>query len=87
MNRSSVVYCDRCGRCFIQNGMGIHKATDHDPHSYTLQDAIALRAKVEGGRASSTEHDMWRRVRGRYESKYWRGDLSERSARQLGLID
>jgi len=67
--------------------MSIQNTADHNPDNCTLQDAIALRAKVGDGRASSTEHDLWRRVRSRYESKYWRGDLSERSARQLGLID
>ena len=67
--------------------MSIQNVADRNPDNYILQDAIALRTKVESGRASSTEQDLWRRVRGRYESKYWRGDLSERSARQLGLIE
>ena len=77
----------RAGTLFYKNGMSIHNTVNHDPYNYSIHDAIALRAKVEGGRASSTEHDLWRRVRGRYDSKYWRGDLSERSARQLGLIN
>jgi hypothetical protein len=32
-------------------------------------DAVALRMKVEGNRASSTEQEMWRRVRNRFEVK------------------
>jgi len=85
--QNPVLSCDGRGRCFIQNGMSIHNTVNHDPDNYSIPDAIALRAKVGDGRASSTEHDLWRRVRGRYDSKYWRGDLSERSARQLGLIN
>jgi hypothetical protein len=45
-----------------------------------------LRAKVEGNCASPAEQEMWRRVRNRFEAKYRRGTLSDRSARQLGLI-
>jgi hypothetical protein len=54
---------------------------------WTLSEAVALRVKVEGNRASSAEQEMWRRVRNRFEAKYRRGNLSDRSARQLGLID
>ena len=57
-----------------------------EPEGWSLQEAVALRVKVEGGRASSAEQDMWRRVRNRFEAKYRRGNLSDRSARQLGLI-
>ena len=57
----------------------------NEPEDWSLQDALALRVKVEGGRASSAEQDMWRRVRNRFEAKYRRGNLSDRSARQLGL--
>ena len=53
---------------------------------WSLSDAVALRAKVESRRASSDEQEMWRRVRNRFEAKYRRGNLSDRSARQLGLI-
>ena len=56
------------------------------PEDWSLSDAVALRAKVEGNRASSDEQEMWRRVRNRFEAKYRRGNLSDRSARQLGLI-
>jgi hypothetical protein len=57
-----------------------------EPTDWSLEEAIGLRVKIEEGRASPDESDMWRLVKCRYEAKYWRGDLSERSARQLGLI-
>jgi hypothetical protein len=62
---------------------------NHPPKSAKspLSEAVALRVKVEGNRASSAEQEMWRRVRNRFEAKYRRGNLSDRSARQLGLID
>ena len=56
------------------------------PEDWSLSDAVALRAKVEGNHASPAEQEMWRRVRNRFEAKYRRGNLSDRSARQLGLI-
>jgi hypothetical protein len=56
------------------------------PEDWSLSDAVALRAKVEGNCASPAEQEMWRRVRNRFEAKYRRGTLSDRSARQLGLI-
>jgi len=57
-----------------------------EPENWSLQDAAALRAKVERGQASSAEQDMWRRLRSRFEAKYRRGGLSDRAARQLGVI-
>ncbi len=56
------------------------------PEDWNLSDAVALRAKVESNRASTAEQEMWRRVRNRFEAKFRRGNLSDRSARQLGLI-
>lgn len=58
-----------------------------EPDGWSLQEAVALRVKVEHGQASSAEQDMWRRLRNRFEAKYRRGALSDRSARQLGLIN
>ena len=60
--------------------------TPTPPEDWSSSDALALRAKVESARASSDEQEMWRRVRNRFEAKYRRGNLSDRSARQLGLI-
>jgi hypothetical protein len=58
-----------------------------NPEKWTVEDAIALRVKVEGGRASSTELDFWQRVKSRYQARYWRGNLSKSAARQLGLSE
>ena len=56
------------------------------PEDWSLSEAVALRLKVEDNRASPDEQERWRRVRNRFEAKYRRGNLSDRSARQLGLI-
>ncbi len=58
----------------------------NDPHDWSLAAALALRAKVEKGEATPEDQEMWRRLRNRFQAKYRRGSLSERSARQLGII-
>ena len=54
--------------------------------SIRLPEALAMRERVTTGKASDAERELLQRLLMFYRAKFSRGDLSEKTARQLGLV-
>jgi len=51
-----------------------------------LPEALKLRDRVQAGSASAEDREVFQRLLMFYRAKFTRGDLSEKSARQLGIV-
>ena len=51
-----------------------------------MPEALELRDRVQAGSASAEDREVFQRLLMFYRAKFTRGDLSEKSARQLGIV-
>ena len=51
-----------------------------------MPESLKLRDRVQAGSASAEDREVFQRLLMFYRAKFTRGDLSEKSARQLGIV-
>jgi hypothetical protein len=57
------------------------------PKKSTVEDLARLLAQMRSGDIAPEDRDFAKRCLARYRAKYRAGSISDRAARQLGLID